>query len=178
MKKLLVLGMMLAGEAQAAGPFSWATTGSTGTVDEDSTSLVQFNGPYVTFRTSCLAVIVGGISCEVSRGTVTVRYRVGRLNNAPAFSLTTRFRDGGKNQRVQLFVKGVDLTSGTESIVFTFDSDTFSPSSDYQTQVTSACPLQLDFDRHTYYVEAVITNSRAGSSPGLETIDIRGCSTL
>jgi hypothetical protein len=167
----------------------WTTVGSAGTVDEGSTSIVGLRGPFVELKNNCFLDILGIQRwCRVATGILTVRYNIvptGTLNiTSPtgfaAYEFTARFRDTGNAQRVLLMLKEVNLQSGGETTILTVDSDSFSASPDYQTQLgPRTCGFTFDFVQNAYYVEAQISNSSGtGPSPGLETIWINRCPTL
>jgi len=185
----LVLTMLLEAVMWGSVLTGWTTVGSAGTVDEDSMSIVGLRGPFVELKTSCLLAILGIQKwCSVATGAVTVRYNIvptGALNIMPPsgfvpFVLTSRFRDAGNAQRVLLQLKEVNLQSGGETTLLTIDSDSFSSSTNYQTQAgPRACGFTFNFDQNAYYVEAQISSyTGTGPSPGLETIWINRCANL
>jgi hypothetical protein len=183
---IMAVALLLAEAMSGSALTGWTTVGSAGTVDEASASIVSLSGPHVFLQTNCILAIIGiDWPCILATGIVTVRYNIvptGALNSTgfAALKLSTRFRDTGDNQRVLLLLKEVNLQSGIESTLVTFDSDSFASSTNYQTQTgPRPCAFTFDFDANSYYVEARISNlSGSGVSPGLESISISRCPTL
>ena len=186
---VLFAAMMMFGSGTWASVLTgWTTVGSGGTVDEDSSSIVELIGPYVRLKTNCLLGIIGiRRGCSVANGTVAIRYNIvptGSLNvipptNLPVYTFSARFLDTGPTQRVLLYLKEVNLQSGNENFLLTFDSDSFSESTSYQTQKgPRPCQFTMNFDENAYYVDARISNSNGSPSPGVEAIWIVRCATL
>jgi hypothetical protein len=167
--------------AKASALTGWTSVGSAGTVDESSLSNVTMNGSFIEIQSYCvLFYLRHALGCSTYVGDVSVRYNVNFYSEFTAFQLAARFKDSGDMQRVVLTLKKVDLQTGVESIVRTLDSNAFPPSTTYQRETTGCAPVfGLDAIRNAYYIDAVISNnSGIGSAPGIQYVQIEGCSTL
>jgi hypothetical protein len=96
------------------------------------------------------------------------------------FTLSARFRDTGDTQRVVILLKELNLQSGTENTLLTFDSNTFSSSTNYQAETAPRpCQFALDFGQNAYYVAPQNWDSSgSGASPGPEAIWVNRCAGL
>ena len=167
--------------AKASALTGWTSVGSAGTVDESSLNNVTMNRSFIEIRSHCvLFYLRSAMGCSTYVGDVSVRYNVAFYSEFAAFQLAARFRDSGDTQRVVLTLKKVDLQTGVESIVRTLDSNAFPPSTTYQTETTGCAPIfSIDAARNAYYIDAVISNnSEFANAPGIQYIQIDGCSTL
>lgn len=169
---------------------NWTTVGSDGTVDESATGKVFFDLSKVQKG----RVVVAPPAGTGKRALITpltdsavIRYNVTPVDTffvplscQPGASghiqLKVRYLAAGRGARVVAKLIEVDVASGSERALLTFDSRTFGLSNNYQVQSASICgrPWTFDFERKAYYIEATLTNSSllAGSAAGVQTITI------
>lgn len=168
-KALLLTSMViLGGTTSVRADFfaPWTTAGSTGTVDESDTSNVIFSSSYATVRST------------VSSTTVDIRYNVvaidGLLSSGEGYFLKVRFRDNGTSARVRLFLKEHNIDTGTTVTRMSFDSDTYTSSSGFQTQSIPFCSpgWSFDFVNKIYYIEVQLIKGTTGGTPAIDAIQI------
>jgi hypothetical protein len=112
--------------------------------------------------------------------SAVIRYNVTAVDGlfgANDLTMTIRFRDEGKSARVIAQLIEVNIMTGAEVTLLTFDSDTVPGQSGYQTHGVTECGRreELDFVEHAYYIEATLTNSSLvlGSAAGIEIIQLQ-----
>jgi hypothetical protein len=97
-----------------------------------------------------------------------------------ATAMVVRFRDNGSRAQVLARLIEYDLTTGSETVRLTFDSNQFPALAGYQTRAVSNClspTWQFDFQNKAYYVEATLIstaplNAVLTGDPGLGIIQI------
>jgi hypothetical protein len=167
--------------ASAVNAQTWVA--STGTIDPSSQSSVVFvNGA---------AYIKPGLTS----GTVTLRFNVLPVGDltvpltnpcCDGRALLVRFLDNGSAAQVTVALKRYNIVTGQITILMTFDSKDFAPSSSFQTPQLLIFPGPFfDFSfaagpiegpslggDSVYFLEAKLIRSGAGGNPGLASISI------
>jgi hypothetical protein len=175
-----VLCLCVAVLSQMAAAQVWV--GSTGIVDESSTSTYQFTGQAAFVRSS------------VATGTTLLRYNVGPagdilkpVTNAccEARALMVRFLDNGSAAHVVVTLKRYDVKTGHVTTLLSFDSDHYPARSGFQEPVPTIFdgaffnfsfaegPTQGPQDQGgccVYYVDAKLIRSAPEGTPGLASI--------
>lgn len=160
----VALAAGIATPAHALGPFqAWSTVGSTGTVDEGSTSVVSMGGAGINF-----------LAGTTYPRTVTVRYPVVDVwgaNPAPTW-IGARFSDNGTSSRILLTLRRLGPADTVATDLATWDSDLFAPSASPQfAWAARDCTLQtMDFANYTYWIEAAITRTSSSGNASLSQI--------
>jgi hypothetical protein len=182
-RTVTVFALIFLFQFNALAADTWSTVGSAGTLDEDSTQVVQFDGPYVGFKAKCTPLgaltDLGKRQCTYLTGAIHIRYNIiaaSSLSNFAVFSLTTRFR-ANTTGRILMTLKAENLTTGVETDVITFDSSNFNGPADYQTQTTGPGCFPMNFDQNAYFLETSLTNTVTTTTPSLQSIAIKGCPT-
>lgn len=156
---------------QATSPmdFPWTTVGSAGTVDESDLSIYRVNGPNIDIISSKLT--------PIPTAYLDVRYNV--VAEAALFyssipEMRVGYRDNGNNASVYLYLKEVNLTTGVERTVLTFNSNNFLASNSIQTQRVFNCSNigMFNFRKNAYYIDAKIYKTGIGGAPLLNTIQV------
>ncbi len=146
----------------AAAFQAWSTTGTTGTVDEDSTSAIGLTGSS--------ASVINGASLP---RTVTLRYPIQNqwgTEISPTW-FGARFTDNGPDAQIVLTLKKLDITAAAAVTLATWDSNAFTASPNTQFQWLHVCPLEaLDFTNNTYWIEAQITKLSNAGKVGLSMV--------
>ena len=167
---------------------NWTTVGSGGTLDEKSVGKVFFDHSIVQ-----MGQVVGPTTISKAGLVVTqtdsavIRYNVTAVDsffvprscspdNSADVRLRLRYLAAGASARVVAKLIELDLATGTEKPLLTFDSTdpNFPHADNYQVQSVSACgrPWTFDFERKAYYIEATLTTSTiaARSAAGIQMI--------
>ena len=143
---------------------NWSTVGGAGTIDESRLDLYAIDS------------LTGDLYFGFGKaGIIGVKYNVteGNLIGTDA-SLFVRFRDNGASSRIVVDLKRYGLTNGVLSTIATFDSNTFSANSSWQTQ--QECFIHtFDFENYAYFINARLTRSSTSGTTGLAAISIAGC---
>ena len=166
---LIALGIAgAAPAAQAAPPFTpWTAVGSTGTVDEANLNHVQF--------TNARALVA---SSAPSGTTAVLRYNVTAaegLFNGEGLELGLRYNDSGTDERVVARLIRKNLSTGGESPMLTFDSDTKPQAAASRLDRVSDCSSSgFDFLQNVYYVQVELTKSGTAGVPTIEGLRING----
>jgi hypothetical protein len=146
-------------------PFTLAS--STGTVDEDSTSIVQF-------RNFTALLLPGAI------GSVHLRYNISAVDGVsffcPATQSTVRVRfrnsdDSGATARVTFEIHSSSVTSGGNILLYTFDSNGRGAGGSFTT-ATDTPAIDFDFTNNAYWIEATIFRSDPGQLAELGSVQI------
>jgi hypothetical protein len=147
-------------------PFTLAS--STGTVDEDSTSIVQLKNFTATFLTG-------------ATGSVHVRYNLSSVDDISRFCPATqsgvrvRFRNSdnsGTTARVSFEIHQTNVNSGGNNILYTFSSDGIGNGPGFTTAVVTVPNLDFDFGNNVYWIEATIFRSNPGAFADLGSVQI------
>ena len=172
---------------------NWTTVGSAGTLDESSVGRVVFDHGIVQ-----MGSLLGGTTSKSAKRralivpqthSAVIRYNVTPVDGffvprrcTPDGSLDVRLRlrylAAGPGARVIAKLVELDLATGREKTLLTFDSGAPNlPRSDnYQVQSNFVCgrPWNYDFENKAYYVEAALTTGIfAGfSAAGIQMIQI------
>lgn len=171
---------------------AWTTVGSAGTIDEADTGKLVMQGSTIAFpellgplptdnfpeRTTAAA-----IPFPEQTVTATVRYNVvatdGLFENGAYLGMKARLRDDGDRAQVVLRLYEVNIDTGATSLVMTLDSNTFAPSSNYQTVGASVfVGNRINFLQNAYYIEATMVQKKSsivafgGGRPGIAVIQL------
>jgi hypothetical protein len=146
---------------------NWAAVGSVGTVDEASATRHEFGGSSANIKPG----LVG------TNNAVTLRYYVADTfgpGGVGVPTLAARFRDNGAGAQVTMSLRGYHKINGsTVTVVPMLDSNTFAPSSLYQTQYSTNCAGFMDFDSYVYYIEATLTRLDSTGAPSLGWVGVQ-----
>jgi len=171
---LCVFGLVLSGRpAQATSSAlvntdPWTTVGSCGIVDEADGGLYTFSNARVEMP-------------PAAGGTLDLRYNIvsvdGLLNPLDGWLMTCRFRDNGVDARVLVRLRRLDLATGADVALMTFDSNAFAAAAGYQVQSIVDCfGFTFDFVNFAYYLHVSLIKTTSQGSPGLA--EVRIMSTL
>lgn len=148
--------------------YPWTTIASDGTVDEGDISIYQVNGANMDIK-----------STAKLPAYLDVRYNVVAVGQLLHYSpwgvpnIKVRYRDNGANASVYLYLKEVNLTTGVERTMLTFNSNSFPSSNSIQTQEVINCDgWQFNFWKNAYYIDARIYKIGTGGTPLLNTIQV------
>lgn len=169
---------------------NWTTVGSAGTLDEKSVGKVFFDRSIVQMGQLVGPTTISKAGLVATQtDSAVIRYNVTAVDsffvrrscspdNSQDVRLRLRYLAAGPGARVLAKLIELDLATGTEKPLLTFDSaDPNLPRSDnYQVQSISVCgrPWNFDFERKAYYIEATLTarNIAAVSAAGIQMIQI------
>jgi hypothetical protein len=162
-------GLLLSTPTQAQSPQdrAWTTAGSTGTMDETSSSIAQLKNFTVT--------LLPGVT-----GTAQVRFNITPTNGVTSFCPATqstvklRFRNSdntGSTAKVSFDIHQSNITTGGNTIVYSFDSNGKGAGGSF-TSFTDTPALDFDFLNNVYWVEATIFRSDATQFADLGSIII------
>ncbi len=144
---------------------AWTTVGSAGTLDSTDLakvhlhkSIVQLGVEILTQPVAAGAQAAAPLSAALPTQQAVVRYNVTPVDGmfpqaTPAFGWALRLRYRG---RVTARWIEVDLATGTENVMVTFDSNAFPASNAFQVQAAFTAFRPVDFVRKAYYVEATL----------------------
>lgn len=141
---------------------AWSSVGTTGAIDESSTSLLQLSNGTIQFQGSKI-------------GTATVRYQVQDLfpdaaNPSPKW-LGLRFRDNGLDSRIQARLYQLNWGTGVVTALGpVWDSDTTTASASFQSAWRSDCTLALDFYNNSYWVDVTLTRTTTVGTPAVQQV--------
>jgi hypothetical protein len=146
-------------------PFTLA--GSTGTIDEDSTSIFQVKNFTVLLRDGQI-------------GQVNVRYNILAVDGTTAFCpgtnsvVKTRFRNSdnlGNVAKVTYDIHRTNVNTGGNTIIYSFSSNGRSLGSSFTT-ATDLPAIGFDFANNVYWIEAAIFRSDPAQFADLGSIQI------
>jgi hypothetical protein len=169
---------------------NWTTVGSAGTLDDKSVGKVFFDrsvvqmGQLVGPTTISKAALV-----PQQTDSAVIRYNVTAVDSffvrrsctpdkSQDVRLRLRYLAAGSGARVVAKLMELDLATGTEKLLLTFDSanPNLPRSNSYQVQSVNVCgrPWNFDFESKAYYIEATLTASSrvARSAAGIQMIQI------
>jgi hypothetical protein len=172
---------------------AWTTVGSAGTVDEADAGKLVYQGSAVSFpeilpplptAQTAQAESNAPIILPTETTRATIRYNVtavdGLFAQGCGLGMTVRFRDDGGWAQVFIRLFEQDISTGATKLLLTFDSNTFLPSPNYQTQSVSNGDrsFSFDFSQKAYFIEATLTktsvsNTINGGKPGLAIINLQ-----
>ena len=156
-----------AGLANAQGRSPWTSAGSTGTVDEDSQSIVNLSSFAVSHA-------VG------QTGSIHVRYNISATDNVSFFCPATqsvvkvRFRNSdnsGATARLTFEIHSTNIATGGNTTDFSFSSDGIGAGIGF-TSVMFTPAIDFDFANRVYWIEATLFRSDASQRVDLGSIQI------
>lgn len=193
----LVLCAHAAARAQARDADRiWTTVGSAGTVDETDVGKVFFDHGVVQMGHTLQpppSAAKPRAAIALPTQSAVIRYNVEPVDglfgvapqpctgtNCPALRLTLRYLDtGGAGAHVVARLIEIDMATGAERPLLTFDSNAPGLPASNHYQVQSGPPscgpaFAFDFVRKAYYVEATLTSSAilGGVAAGIQAIKI------
>jgi hypothetical protein len=158
----LLAALAWAGTASAQ-VHPWTAAGSTGTVDDTDTGIVDFVNGEARMRAAAAAGSV-----------LNLRYNVVSLQGLSGFGqhvLRVRFRDNGAASQVRLNLRRYNQATGILTQVVAFDSNAYPAAVGYQTR--QICLVHnWDFDAGPYYIEAELIKSGGAGQPAVGTIQL------
>lgn len=150
-----------ASEAWAQG--CWTTVGSTGSVDEQDLGIFEVVNSMI------------GIKSTVGVEVLDLCYNVvdeEMLHDGTSTSMTVRFRDNDAASYVNIGLRSVDLATGVESTILSFDSNAFPVAAGFQTRTVSVVTSGFDFTKKAYYLRVKIYKSNPNANPQLQAVRI------
>lgn len=157
---------------------AWTTVGSAGTIDEADTAKLVMQGSTISFPESLLPLPAERFGNEPSFAfpsqletvAATVRYNVvatdGLFENGAYLGMKSRLRDDGDRAQVVLRLYEVNIDTGATSLVMTLDSNSFTPSGNYQTVGASVfVGNRINFQQNAYFIEATLVQKRPSITP-------------
>jgi len=186
---LMLIALTLTTSAQAQDVKSWSTAGSTGTTDKiDLNKIVYSNGtvafPEISVTQSSKRRAAG---LQLLTVQAVIRYNVtaadGLFFDAGRLCMVVRFRDDGNRARVFLRLLRLSVSDGTSATLLTFDSNSFSPQQDFQTNSVGTNRVPFDFSQNAYYVEATLIKQQpiatvGGGRPALAVVVLTRCNPI
>jgi hypothetical protein len=165
----------------------WTTVGSTGTLDKNDISKVFFDHSSVQ-----MGLILGGGTQAIARNpsllpvqteSAIIRYNITPVDGVfpppivpggPGVQMTLRY--AAVLGRVDAKLFEVDLNTGGQSVLLTFDSAAASHiSDDYHVDKVAQCGPVFDFLGKAYFIEATLTHNvtnAVGSAAGIQIIKV------
>jgi hypothetical protein len=146
-------------------PFTLAS--SVGTVDEDSTAIVQLRNFTVTLL-------------PAATGSVHIRYNITAVDDISSFCpasqsvVRVRFRNNdnsGATAQVSFDIHQTNITSGGNNIIYSFNSNGRGAGTSFTT-ATDSPTIDFDFANNSYWIEATIFRSNTGQVADLGSIQI------
>jgi hypothetical protein len=164
----------------ALPPPIWTHTASACTVDEDSLSKFAFTGASFTFHGNHLSTIVPG-SFTGSPGTPVPLPIVARCNivnpfdrgDWPDWRLHVAYQDPdgtGENYSVTVKLREVNLRTGTEATVVTFNSNDFTSTTVERASVDFS--YTFDYVGKAYYVQLELIRTATQSKPSVYGVQL------
>ena len=186
---LMLIASALATSAQAQDTKSWATAGSTGTADKVDLNKIVYSNGIVSFPEIVGTQLPAGRAAKLQLQTVqaVIRYNVtaadGLFFDSGRLCMVVRFRDDGNRARVFLRLLRLSVSDGTSATLLTFDSNSFSPQQDFQTNSVGTNRVPFDFSQNAYYVEATLTKQQpiatvGGGRPALAVVVLTRCNPI
>jgi len=187
---LMVILSVITTSVQAQDVKSWSTAGSTGTADKvDLNKIVYSNGivafPEIQVTQSSARRAAGP---QLQTVQAVIRYNVtaadGLFFDSGRLCMVVRFRDDGNRARVFLRLIRLSVSDGTSATLLTFDSNSFSPQQDFQTNSVGTNRVPFDFSQNAYYVEATLTKQQpivttfGAGRPALAVVVLTRCNPI
>lgn len=186
---LMLIASALTTSAQAQDVKSWSTAGSTGTTDKiDLNKIVYSNGivafPEIQVTQSSARRAAGP---QLQTVQAVIRYNVtaadGLFFDSGRLCMVVRFRDDGNRARLFLRLIRLSVSDGTSATLLTFDSNSFSPQQDFQTNSVGTNRVPFDFSQNAYYVEATLIKQQpiatvGGGRPALAVVVLTRCNPI
>jgi hypothetical protein len=143
--------------ALAQGTDYWTTTGSASTTEDEA------NPARPTYTNQTAAINSG------ANGSYILRYNVtavdGLFNTANGF-MRVRVRDQGTGANVLVMLRRTNLATGGNEVVATFDSDTITPGTGFQTPADVLFTHTFDFTNYAYWLEVTLNKLDDTGAPG------------
>lgn len=155
--------LVMPSNASAQAP--WSTAGSTGTIDEDSTTISQVKNFTVTLQPG-------------ATGSVHIRYNITPTTAISQFCPATqslvqvRFRnsdDSGTLAKVSFDIHAGNVGSGANTIIYSFDSNGKGNGSGFTSSLDTPA-IDFDFTSNVYWIEATVFRSSATQFADLGSI--------
>lgn len=163
----------------------WTSVGSDGKVDERDTSKIFFDRSVAQMG----QVLSGSTTASARRALIAqqtqsavIRYNVTPVDTlfrtSGGIELKLQYLAAGRSGRVLANLVEVDLASGTETVLATFNSSNFPSANSYQVRSVAQCgpavDRPLDFERNAYYIDVTLTNRPivVGSAAGVRIIKL------
>jgi hypothetical protein len=187
---ILILIASAITSAQAQDVKSWSTAGSTGIADKVDLNKIVFSNGTVAFPEIQGTQVSAGRGARLQLQTVqaVIRYNVtatdGLFFDAGRLCMIVRFRDDGNRARVLLRLLRLNVNDGATATLLTFDSNSFAPQQDFQTNSVGTNRVPFDFSNNAYYVEATLTKQQpiitplGGGRPALAVVVLTRCNPI
>ena len=187
---ILILIASATTSAQAQDVKSWSTAGSTGIADKVDLNKIVFSNGTVAFPEIQGTQVSAGRDARLQLQTVqaVIRYNVtatdGLFFDAGRLCIIVRFRDDGNRARVLLRLLRLNVNDGATATLLTFDSNSFAPQQDFQTNSVGTNRVPFDFSNNAYYVEATLTKQQpiitplGGGRPALAVVVLTRCNPI
>jgi len=187
---LMLIASVITTSAQAQDVKSWSTAGSTGTADKVDLNKIVYSNGIVAFPeiqgTQPSARRAAGLQLQTVQAVI--RYNVtasdGLFFDSGRLCMIVRFRDDGNRARVFLRLLKLNVNDGTTATLLNFDSNSFAPQHDFQTNSVGTNRVPFDFSNNAYYVEATLTKQQpiltplGGGRPGLAVVVLTRCNPI
>jgi len=187
---ILILIASATTSAQAQDVKSWSTAGSTGIADKVDLNKIVFSNGTVAFPEIQGTQVSAGRGARLQLQTVqaVIRYNVtatdGLFFDTGRLCMIVRFRDDGNRARVLLRLLRLNVNDGATATLLTFDSNSFAPQQDFQTNSVGTNRVPFDFSNNAYYVEATLTKQQpiitplGGGRPALAVVVLTRCNPI
>jgi hypothetical protein len=187
---LMLIASAITTSAQAQDVKSWSTAGSTGTADKVDLNKIVYSNGSVAFPEIQGTQLSAGRAARLQLQTVqaVIRYNVtatdGLFFDTGRLCMVVRFRDDGNRARVFLRLLTLNVNGGTTATLLTFDSNSFAPQQDFQTNSVATNRVPFDFSNNAYYVEATLTKQQpivtsiGGGRPALAVVVLTRCNPI
>lgn len=142
---------------------AWTAAGSTGTIDESYLDNFQTNLSYINFRPGMA-------------GTIIARYNVTNPFDSDIHNiwnaLYLSYMNSNDDSSIWVYLRSVNLETGRDSTIVTFDSRDYSNS--YSTQLRYVTFYHLfDFSQNAYYIEVVMKRTSSSvNTPKLYSLKL------
>lgn len=146
-------------------PFTLAT--SVGTIDEDSSAIVQLRNFTVTF-------LPGATGSVHARYSITGVDDISRFCPATQSTVKVRFRNNdqtGAHGQVSFEIHSTSITAGGNNILYTFNSNGRGAGGAFTT-ATDTPAIDFDFNNNIYWIEATVFRSDPNVLSDLGSIQI------
>jgi hypothetical protein len=140
----------------------WTSIGASGLIDDDDLALYETDA-------STTGILFFAANAT---GVINVKYNVVAVDQFGPIALTGRFRDNGGSARIVLELKRYNISTGiTSASLATLDSNSFTPSTSYQTR--NACFNHVfDFENYAYFIQAQLTRTDTAGTTALGAIKL------
>ena len=143
----------------------WTTVGSTGSIDESDLDEFATSGSYLYFKRG----ITGAITARYNVTNPFDFHPVHRYWN----TLYVSYKDPGGSSRIQVYLRSVDLETGSHSTIARFDSNDFPASNSVQLQDIWV-NHEFDFLSKAYYIYAYVSRTSASANVRLYALKLVG----